>query len=129
LTCLKLNAPISPHISDEIYLGMGFDQEEKEDGVQSIHQASWPRPATEMENDSAEQAVERMHFVLSEVRKYKAGKALALNSPLGRVKVLGNEAEIRELSDYEAELKEVGKISQVEAVVVPNAEGLKVEIG
>ena len=107
---------------------MGFDREESEEGVQSIHQTSWPKPASDMENDSAEQAVERMHFVLTEVRKYKAGKAMALNEPLAKVKVSGNEAEIRELADYEPELKAVGKIALIEVVAVPDAEGLKVEI-
>jgi len=128
VTCLKLNAPISPYISEAIFMGMGFDKEESEDGVQSIHQTTWPKPAVDLENDSAEQAVERMHFIMTEVRKYKAGKAMALNEPLARVKVSGNEAEIRELSDYEPELKAVGKIALIEAIVVPNAEGLKVEI-
>lgn len=123
-TTLKLIAPIAPYTAEAIYLGVGF---EKEDGVRSVHESKWPTPQTEFENDSAEQVCDRLHFILAEARKHKASKAMALNEPLARAKISGKESEIRELADYEAELKAIAKIGLVEPVLVPDAEGIKAE--
>ncbi len=123
-TCLQLLAPIAPYSTESVFTGLGFAAE---DGLKSIHESAWPKAQEELENDSVEQVCGRLHFLLAEVRKHKASKGLALNEPIAAVKILASESEIRELADYEGELKAIAKIAAVEPVVVPNSEGLKME--
>ena len=123
-TCLQLLAPIAPYSTESVFIGLGFAAE---DGHKSIHESSWPKALEELENDSVEQVCGKLHFLLAEVRKHKASNGLALNEPIAAVKIIASESEIRELADYEDELKAIAKIAAVEPVVAPNSEGLKME--
>ncbi len=81
LACLKLFAPIVPHITEEIYQGI-FKKNEKD---VSLHVSSWPR----VKDYPADRAARRKGAVLRDtiarIRRYKADKGMPLNQPLRRV--------------------------------------------
>lgn len=68
-TVARLMAPFTPFISEEIYHTLTDE---------SVHVQSWPEPA-ETEVDSAGLAIKE---IAAAIRRYKAEKGMALNSPL-----------------------------------------------
>ena len=68
-TIAKLMAPFTPFLSEEIYHSLTGD---------SVHAANWPK-ATGYSVDPAGQAIKEIAAAL---RRYKAEKGMALNSPL-----------------------------------------------
>jgi valyl-tRNA synthetase len=106
-TSLKLLAPFAPYTAEEIFSELFAKRGE------SLHAQQWPK--AERERDaSVTRAADLMHSVLSEVRKFKASKALALNAPVARIEVGAGIEDARALADVIDEIKAVAKASVVE---------------
>jgi valyl-tRNA synthetase len=73
-------APITPHITEEIY-SIYFKDKEKE---KSIHLCSWPK---ETKVTADEEAGDVIIAVLSEIRKFKAKGQMSMKAELNRITI------------------------------------------
>ncbi len=103
---LLLLAPFAVFVPEEIHSHL-FS---KKGG--SLHSAEWPAASEEYINPLGENNVAILHFLLSEARKFKASKGLALNEPIAFAKISAPSAEQPNFKLFEQELREVGKIEQ-----------------
>jgi valyl-tRNA synthetase len=83
LSILKLMAPITPFITEELYQHYYKKHEKKK----SIHVSEWP--AFEMIDEDAEKVGDFFVYVLQHVRKTKSESSLSLNKPVRRVLAKG----------------------------------------
>jgi valyl-tRNA synthetase len=101
---LRLLAPISPHISDEIHAEIFKSNE-------SIHQDTWPAGG-EADSQAIEQ-IKVLNAIVSEIRQAKARNKLPQNAELEKVRITLE----KELSpELEEELKLTSKIKELEKV-------------
>jgi valyl-tRNA synthetase len=78
LSCIKLFAPVLPHVTDEIYRAIFSDQ--------SLHtRGNWPK-SFEAELEQEEKQGQRLVNILDLVRKAKASKNLSMKVPLEAIK-------------------------------------------
>jgi valyl-tRNA synthetase len=78
LDILKLMAPIMPYITEEIY-SVYFAGREK---PKSIHVSQWPAARKELVDRNAEKAGDAAAAIISDVRKFKAGKNMSLKQEI-----------------------------------------------
>jgi len=82
LTVLKLMAPITPFITEELYTYFKKDEKTK-----SIHVSQWPN--LNLIDEEAEKVGDFFVFVLQEVRKAKSAQSLSLRDPVKKVLAKG----------------------------------------
>jgi valyl-tRNA synthetase len=75
---LQLFAPIAPHLTEEIYQHMYQDSK----GYQSIQVSPWPQFNPTNVDENAEHNGDLITAIMSEIRRDKAEKKLALNAPI-----------------------------------------------
>lgn len=110
LDSVRLLAPITPHLSDEIY-------QLYEEG--SVHQAKWPEAGEEYKEEV--EKVAELNEIVSQLRQHKSNNKMAQNAELGKVVVTTPRKMDEEL------VSELGKISKIKNV--ENKEGeLKVTV-
>jgi valyl-tRNA synthetase len=103
LESVKLLAPITPHISEEIYNELY--------GKSSIHRENWPIPGDEHLDDV--EKVEVLNKVVSEIRQHKSRNKLPQNAELESVRLsLPDEMD----AELVGELKSISKIKKVEII-------------
>ncbi len=78
LDILKLMAPITPHVTEEIYQLYFSKKEHKK----SVHVSSWPKHDKEMMNDELEEIGDMAIGIISAVRKFKSEKKLSLKTEI-----------------------------------------------
>ena len=83
LAVLKLMAPITPFITEEIYSHYYKSHEKKK----SIHISEWPKPI--LEDEEAEKAGDFFLYVLQHVRKSKSEQSLSMKVPVSKVLAKG----------------------------------------
>lgn len=98
LDILKLMAPIMPYITEEIHSAY-FSEKTK-----SIHLSEWPAVRKELVDKKAEQAGDIAAAVISEVRKFKAGKNMSLKEELKKLVIKIKDKKLLEglLDDLKA---------------------------
>ncbi len=106
LTTLKLLAPFAVFVPEEI-----FSQLFAHKGG-SLHSQAWPVASEEYINQGMENNVASLHFVLSEARKFKASRGLALNEKISAAKITAPESELPNFKLFDEELRQVAKIEQ-----------------
>ncbi len=109
-TTIKLLAPFAPFTTEELYHKLGFASGE---GCKSVHASPWPEAEEGYINEEAENICGVLHGLLSQVRKAKAAKGMALNEELQEVKVSASQAVLRRFSEIEEDFKATGKIATV----------------
>jgi valyl-tRNA synthetase len=108
---LQLLAPITPHITEEIYETMYAE----ELGLKSLQLASWPKPDAGKIDEAAEKEGNLVTAVITEIRREKAEKRKPLNAPIKRVKIYGGKSEFaRTISENKEDIIGTCKISQLE---------------
>ncbi len=117
---IRLMAPITPHMSEEIHHAMYQD---KEDAKKSIHKSDWPSTTgPEYKEDVAK--MESFNEVVKLIRQHKAKNKLAMNAELETVRVsLPTTPNAPDSSknttfdpELETELKAICKVKNVELV-------------
>ncbi|VVC72132.1 Isoleucine--tRNA ligase [uncultured archaeon] len=108
LDVLKMLFPVMPHTSEEIYQEV---YREKEKGS-LLAKAAWPQVSKEGKDEEAEKAAKLLNSILSEIRRFKADKKMALNADVACVKVSAPEEKL--VSLIEEEIREAGKAKQVQ---------------
>jgi valyl-tRNA synthetase len=75
---LQLLAPVTPHLTEEIYQCMYLDGK----GFKSIQVTPWPKVNPAVIDEIAEKDGDLITAIMSEVRRDKAEKKLPLNAPI-----------------------------------------------
>jgi valyl-tRNA synthetase len=86
---LQLLAPVSPHITEEIYQAMYV----KDKKHKSIHVSPWPVPEEEKIDDAAEKYGALIMAVISAVRREKAKRRMPLNATIKKLTIYAGNKE------------------------------------
>ena len=109
LTTIKLMAPITPYITEEIY-HLYFKEIE---GNESIHVSEWPIVDEELLNANLDRMGEVMLYVIEAVRRFKSEQSLSLKEPLEKVTIIADlNKEL--FTEIEKDLKGVTKAKEID---------------
>ena len=106
LTILKLLAPITPFITEEVYQHY-YAKKEK---CKSIHISSWPKYDPKLINKKAEKIGDKTIQLISEVRKFKSKNNKSLKTPV----LLTLEKQDKDLESILEDLKAVTNASKID---------------
>jgi valyl-tRNA synthetase len=107
---LKMMAPITPHITEEIYQ-LYFAEKENE---KSIHSSSWPKFDSSLIDEQAELAGDLGVDIINAVRKYKSEKQMSLKEELAGLVLISSEENFEEMVMSMADdLKAVLKVKEI----------------
>ncbi|MDQ2903818.1 MAG: valine--tRNA ligase [Chloroflexota bacterium] len=109
LSTLKLLAPYLPYITEELYQGL-FRQW---DTCASIHHASWPAQHPAWLDEEVEASGEALLELLSQVRRYKAGRGLSVGAQLETLHVEVPSALLTTLQAALVDLKSAVRVRHV----------------
>jgi valyl-tRNA synthetase len=108
---IQLLAPITPHITEEIYQTMYAEDM----GQKSLQLTPWPKPDLGKIDEGAEKKGELVMAVITEIRREKAEKRKPLNAPIKRVKIYAGKSEFgRIISENKEVIVGTCKIAQLE---------------
>ena len=108
---IQLLAPITPHITEEIYQTMYAENI----GQKSLQLTPWPAPETEKINEETEKKGDLVMAVITEIRREKAEKKKPLNALIKRVKIYaGNSRFASVVSENKEDIIGTCKIAQFE---------------
>jgi valyl-tRNA synthetase len=120
---LQLLAPVSPHITEELYQIMYADDKKHE----SIHTSQWPTVQKELINPETEKSGDLIVAVMGEIRRDKAENQKPLNSAIQKLTVYSKDKKnIDVLCSVEEDLAGTCKIEKMEAVLT-KGEGREVQ--
>jgi valyl-tRNA synthetase len=116
---LQLLAPISPHITEEIYHIM-FANDKK---YESIHISSWPKLQEKLLDKETEKHGDLIVAVMGEIRRDKAKNQKPLNTPIQKLKLYSEDNEKTQiLRQAEEDLVGTCKIEKIEFVTAKKGE-------
>jgi valyl-tRNA synthetase len=84
---LQLLAPVTPHLTEEIYQYMYLDGK----GYKSIQVSAWPKFNSALVDEAAEKDGDLITAIMSEVRRDKAEKKLPLNAPIKNLTIYAKD--------------------------------------
>jgi len=120
---LQLLAPITPHITEEIYQHMYAEDMKHE----SMHVTSWPTLDAERIDDEAEKYGDLIMAVIGSIRKEKGERKIPLNAPIKKLTIYGGSkkgAHILEIAKEDI----VGTLKAEKIEILPDkGEGKEVE--
>lgn len=99
LSCLKIMAPIIPHITEEIYQNIFHSKE----GEKSIHATGWEEIEDKFQDEESEKRGEIAKDLVEEIRKWKSDNGIPLNEDLAMVQIDAS----KEIQDKIEKMKEV----------------------
>jgi valyl-tRNA synthetase len=86
---LQLLAPLTPHVTEEIYQLMYADEK----SYKSIHISPWPSVDKKLIDEQTEKAGDLIMAVIAEIRKEKAEKHKPLNAEIKRLSIYAREKD------------------------------------
>jgi valyl-tRNA synthetase len=120
---IQLLAPISPHITEELYNIMYQDHKQ----TTSIHVTAWPTANTDLINPEPEKRGDIIVEVMSEIRRDKSENQKPLNAEIQKLTILtDDQTAITALRDAEEDLAGTCKILKLEFASATN-EGREVQ--
>ncbi len=84
---LQLLAPVTPHLTEEIYQYMYLDGK----GFKSIQVSPWPKFNADLVDEAAEKDGDLITAIMSEIRRDKAEKKLPLNAPIKNLAIYAKD--------------------------------------
>jgi valyl-tRNA synthetase len=90
---LQLLAPVTPHLTEEIYQTMYAERK----GYNSLQLSPWPEPEKALVDEQAEKQGDLIMALITEVRREKAEKRLPLNSQINKLTVYAGDVETAEM--------------------------------
>ncbi|MFH2111100.1 MAG: valine--tRNA ligase [Candidatus Bathyarchaeota archaeon] len=116
---LKLMAPITPHLTEEIWRTM-YDPDT------SINVSPWPEYDESQVDEEAERTGDTVIAVISEMRREKNRAGISLNAPLRRVEVYAAAEQMGHIKLGRQDILDTLKIEEL-VLVEGQGGGLKVE--
>lgn len=109
LNSLKLLAPFTPHITEDIYQRLFRENE----GAVSLHLAKWPEVNPHWADIEALRLGNMAVAMISTIRQYKTSQNMAQNATLARVVISSNglEADIKRFDPVLKDTMKIGEIS------------------
>jgi valyl-tRNA synthetase len=89
---LQLLAPITPHVTEEIYQVMYAEHK----GFRSLQSSPWPRFEKALMDERAEERGDLIIALITEIRREKAEKRLPLNTQIKELTVYASDQETAE---------------------------------
>jgi valyl-tRNA synthetase len=112
---LQLLAPVSPHLTEEIYQTMYFTDKKHK----SINVSPWPAPQKEKINKETEEQGDLIISVMEEIRRDKAEKGMPLNTQITKlVLYAANEKNAQILNLASEDIK--GTCKTLETEILPS---------
>lgn len=121
LSVLKLMAPITPFITEELY-GHYFKEHEN---VKSIHNSEWP--SLEMQDETAEKAGDFFIYVLQQVRKAKSEKNVSMKEPVKRILAKG-KINPEQFEEMKQDLIATTNAQEIEFETIPEDKEIDYEV-
>jgi len=119
---LQLLAPITPHITEEIYQTMYAEHV----GAKSLHLTRWPTVDPSRFDEAAEKEGDLIVALVAEIRREKAEKRKPLNAIIKRVKVYAGSSEYADILARNSEdILGTSKISEI-TILPEKGEGRQV---
>jgi len=120
---IQLLAPITPHITEEIYQAMYAEDIDQK----SLQLTSWPTPDIKIIDEEAEKKGDLVVAVITEIRREKAEKKKPLNTPIKRVKIYAGKTEFaRIISENKEDIAGTCKVLEIE-ILPEKGEGRQVQ--
>ncbi len=120
---LQLLAPVTPHLTEEIYQYMYLDGK----GYSSIQVSAWPKFNPELVDDAAEKDGDLITAVMSEIRRDKAEKKLPLNAPIKNLTIYAkDDATAVIIRQGTVDIAATLKIENIKVIAEKQAEGRQV---
>jgi len=101
---LKLLAPITPHITEEIYTDLFKEK--------SIHLTEFPSANKNLVNEDAEEACKVLVKITNDIRKYKSDNSMSLSIELAKVVIEAPDVEIVKM--MEDDIKGTNRVQNLE---------------
>ncbi len=119
---LQLLAPISPHITEEIYQIMYADDKKHK----SIHISPWPLPRKEKIDEKVESQGDLIIAIIGEIRREKAERKKPLNAPIKKLTIYTDNKETAQILDRAIE--DIAGTCKIEKIEIPPARGKGKEV-
>ena len=108
---LQLLAPITPHVTEEIYQLMYAEK----NAYRSIHVSSWPIPEARRIDEDAEKLGDLIMAVITEVRREKAERHMPLNAEIKKLTIYaGNKNITEKLMEGREDISGTCKVASME---------------
>ncbi len=114
---LQILAPITPHITEEIYRLM-YAEDKKH---ASIHISPWPEPEEANINKEAEKHGDLVMSVIEEIRREKAEQSVPLNAVIKKLTIHTGSKQRAQMLDLAVE--DIQGTCKIEKITVLSAEG------
>jgi len=120
---LQLLAPISPHVTEEIYQAIYAKDKKRK----SIHVSPWPSLEKKKIDEEAEKYGDLIIAVIGEVRKDKAERRMPLNSPIKKLTIYAGSKKCSHIL-HQAAQDVAGTCKTSEILILPeNGKGREVQ--
>ena len=120
---LQLLAPVTPHLTEEIYQHMFAENK----GFESLQISPWPQFNSALVNEEAEKNGDLIIAVISEVRHDKAEKKLPLNAPVKNLIIYaGSDENAKIISSGNADITGTLKVANIQVLSEKQCEGRQV---
>jgi valyl-tRNA synthetase len=120
---LQLLAPVTPHLTEEIYQHM-FAMNK---GFESLQISLWPKFNKTLVDEEAERNGDLLIAVISEARHDKAEKKLPLNAPIRSLVIYaGNDENAKVISSGTADITGTLKVANIQVLPEAKCEGRQV---
>jgi valyl-tRNA synthetase len=120
---LQLLAPVTPHLTEEIYQHMFAENK----GFESLQISPWPQFNSALVNEEAEKNGDLIIAVISEVRHDKAEKKLPLNAPVKNLIIYaGSDENAKIISSGSADIAGTLKVANIQVLSEKQCEGRQV---
>ena len=122
---LQLLAPVTPHVTEEIYQHMFAENK----GFKSLQVSPWPKFNAALVDEEAEKNGDLIIAIISEVRHEKAEKKLPLNAPVKNLVVYaGSDENAKVICSARETLLEPSKPANIEVLTEKRSEGRQVGV-
>jgi valyl-tRNA synthetase len=120
---LQLLAPISPHLTEEIYQTMYVEEK----GYKSIHLTLWPISNEKRIDKEAEERGDSIMAVITAVRREKAEKRIPLNAQVKKLTIYAAENRMAEMiAEGKEDIAGTCKVTNVE-IIAEQGEGEEIK--
>jgi len=120
---VQLLAPISPHITEEIYQTMYAEDV----GIKSLQLSPWPKTNVRKISEEAEKKGGLVIAVITEIRREKVEKRKPLNTPIKSARIYaGNSEFARTINENKEDIAGTCKILEIE-ILPEKGEGRQVQ--
>ena len=126
LTLIKLFAPLLPHITEAVYLGVYTHPHSAASPPESIHTAAWPQPHPDLLDQAAESLGDTLVEIATHVRRFKSEHNLSLGTEISRVQLAAGTQEMA--SALEAAIPDLLSITRAAQIEIYPHSNLALEL-